>query len=82
MATLLNDVMVCYDVHGHPGQIMNLLTSPTVLINSLFIKAPSSVDGTYHGAIGIVVTSLEVINEYFVGCLLYICVYTYVGVQA
>lgn len=48
---------LCYDVHGSPGQYLNLITTDKLLVNSLVVKAPASVDGTYHGAIGVTSTT-------------------------
>ena len=45
---------LCFDVHGAPGQYLNLMSNADLMVNSLVVKAPASVDGTYHGAIGAV----------------------------
>lgn len=48
---------LCFDVHGAPGQYLNLMSNADLMVNSLVVKAPASVDGTYHGAIGAVTLS-------------------------
>lgn len=54
---------LCFDVHGTPGQFINLLSTANLLVNSLVVKAPSSVEGTYHGAIGIVAAAPNQIDQ-------------------
>jgi len=53
---LTHGINLCYDVHGTPGDILNLVSGPNLLVNSLVISAPGVVSGTYHGAIGFVAT--------------------------
>lgn len=45
---------LCFDVHGTPGEYLNLVNTKHLVVNTLVIKAPASVQGTYHGAIGII----------------------------
>lgn len=54
---LARGVNLCYDVHGTPGDILNLISGKNLLVNSLVVSAPGSVSGTYHGAIGFVATA-------------------------
>jgi hypothetical protein len=54
VARMRNGVDFCYDVHGTPGDVLNLVSGQHILVNSLIIGAPNTVSGTYHGAVGIV----------------------------
>jgi len=56
VVSLTHGINLCYDVHGTPGDILNLVSGPNLLVNSLVISAPGVVSGTYHGAIGFVAT--------------------------
>lgn len=59
VASLSHGINLCYDVHGSPGDVLNLVSSRTLLVNTLVVAADKSVSGTYHGAIGMVSLSLD-----------------------
>lgn len=54
VAQLAHGINLCYDVHGTPGDILNLISGKSLLVNSLVVGAKNSVSGTYHGAVGMV----------------------------
>jgi len=54
VAHLSHGINLCYDVHGAPGDVLNLISGHSLLVNSLVVAAQNSVSGTYHGAIGMV----------------------------
>lgn len=54
VAQLEHGINLCFDVHGTPGDILNLVSGKSLLVNSLVVGAKNSVSGTYHGAIGMV----------------------------
>jgi hypothetical protein len=57
VATLDRGINLCYDVHGAPGDVLNLISGKNLLVNTLVVGAQNSVSGTYHGAIGMVALS-------------------------
>jgi len=57
VAQLAHGINLCYDVHGTPGDILNLISGKSLLVNSLVVGAKNSVSGTYHGAVGMVAMS-------------------------
>jgi hypothetical protein len=59
VATLSHGINLCYDVHGAPGDILNLVSGHSLLVNTLVVAAENSVAGTYHGAIGMVSLSKD-----------------------
>jgi len=69
----LNDKLsMCYAVHGDPNKVYNLISSPSINVNSYFINWPIKPELNFHGKIGILVCEHECLVANVETCELFV----------
>ena len=63
---------MCYAVHGDPNKVYNLISSPTINVNSFFVNWPHKPDLNFHGKIGILACDNECIVADVESCELFV----------
>ena len=63
---------MCYAVHGDPNRIYNLISSPSITVNSFFVNWPEKPELNFHGKIGILACDTECIVADVETCELFV----------
>ena len=63
---------MCYAVHGDPNTVYNLISSPSINVNSYFVNWPEKPELNFHGKIGILACNAECIVADVETCELYV----------
>lgn len=63
---------MCYAVHGDPNKVYNLISSPSINVNSFFVNWPQKPELNFHGKIGILACNTECIVANVETCEFYV----------
>ena len=63
---------MCYAVHGDPNKVYNLISSPSINVNSYFVNWPIKPELNFHGKIGILACNRECLVANVETCELFV----------
>ena len=63
---------MCYAVHGDRNKVYNLISTPSLNVNSFFVNRPEKPELNFHGKIGILACDTECIVASVETCELYV----------
>lgn len=63
---------MCYAVHGDRNKVYNLISAPSINVNSFFVNWPEKPELNFHGKIGILACNTECIVASVETCELYV----------